>query len=677
MQLQRYWLSKFFIKNHVSLKVNHQGILLNNTLINWSEIDTFPHIESHFFFCSFNWQVNSIQHQFNWVSKKNALNAVKEAVIHWTKIKRKPLINLANSIKVKMNKGYLRKCTFDDIQRTAASQLIYWPKKIELFSFDKKTYQALQFLHLVVNWGDKHLVAFQNNYIDKQKSIYQNYFQSMESNPLTDKQQTACIVDEQNNLVLAGAGTGKTSAMVGRVGYLLNSNQATESDFLLLAFGTKAANEMKLRIEEKLNLQSIKVNTFHSLGLSIITSVESKPPNISELAASDIKKQNWIRFQFKQLLAQSDFKSKTQKYCQTFLNAHKTLDRNIDDISKSLSQLIGLYKLGLFDKKQLQTRLSQHKDHNQIKAELELLSPIYQLYQKHLLAHDEIDFEDMIIKAIHYVETNKFKSNWKHILVDEFQDISEPRARLVKTLKNQVAKASLFCVGDDWQAIYRFTGADVNLTTQFENYFGTTQTTALDKTFRFNNSISDIASTFVMQNPAQSHKKMLTHNLENKPKISLYQGDNEDKLNHILTEINNQAQPSLSIYILARYKFNLPDITLLNSMYNNLNIKIDTFHASKGNESDQVIILGLKSGKYGFPAEKKVSPLLDSLLPKPESFEHAEERRLFYVALTRAKHQVHLLYDANKPSQFVIELIDNNYAIEYNPISTSKLKEAV
>jgi len=680
MQLKRYWLSKFFIKNHVSLNINDKGILLDNDLFNWVDMDSFPHIESHFFFCSLNWQVNTQKYHFNWISNKTAKHAIDESIKHLSKIKREKLIHLVNSIKAKMSKGYLRKSTFTNIQNKAKTELNKWPTEIEQHSFDSAVYKSLEFLQLVVSWNKKHLIAFQDNYINKQKGIYQDYFHSIESNPLTEKQQVACIADEKNNLILAGAGTGKTSTMVGRVGYLLKSNQSVESDFLLLAFGKQAADEMKLRIKQKLKISSIKVNTFHSLGLSIITSIESKPPKISEFASSETKRQNWILAQLKQLLTQDDFKSKVESYTQGYLNASKGLESNIEEISKNLSQLIGLYKLALFDKQKFQYRLSQNKNQNQIKAELELLSPIYQLYQKYLLDNNEIDFEDMIIKAIHYVETNQFKSNWKHILVDEFQDISEPRARLINALKNQVSGSSLFCVGDDWQAIYRFTGADVSLTTKFESYFGETQVTALDKTFRFNNSISDIASKFVMQNPAQLHKDMLTHTQVNEPKITLHQGDNEDKLNHVLTEINDQTTSKQSVYILARYKFNLPDKTRLNQLnkaYNNLNIIADTFHASKGKESEHVIIVGLNNGKYGFPSQKPISPLLDCLLPKAEEFEHAEERRLFYVALTRTKHSVHLLSDIKKPSQFITELLEKNYMINYNQVPDTSLKEAV
>ena len=127
---------------------------------------------------------------------------------------------------------------------------------------------------------------------------------------------------------------------------------------------------------------------------------------------------------------------------------------------------------------------SPHKKH--LGIALELMMPLKDRYEKILIDQDEIDFDDMIGKALEYVLNESFKPCWKYIMVDEFQDISDPRARLVKALKDKTTNCSLFCVGDDWQAIYRFTGSDISFTTGFSDYFGVTQFTKLKKTFRFN-----------------------------------------------------------------------------------------------------------------------------------------------------------------------------------------------
>ena len=118
-----------------------------------------------------------------------------------------------------------------------------------------------------------------------------------------------------------------------------------------------------------------------------------------------------------------------------------------------------------------------------------------------------------------------------------------------------------------------------------------------------------------------------------------------------------------AVLILARFNFRKPDMSVLKRQYPKLQLQFMSVHASKGKEADYVIVLGLEKGKNGFPSEKTTHPLLELLLPKAEAFAHAEERRLFYVALTRAKQHVYLVSDANKASDFVRELMTNRYEI--------------
>src|SRR5690606_17388001 len=135
----------------------------------------------------------------------------------------------------------------------------------------------------------------------------------------------------------------------------------------------------------------------------------------------------------------------------------------------------------------------------------------------------------MIGKAIQYVREGRFRSSWRYILVDEFQDISESRARLIRYLRDAANECSLFCVGDDWQAIYRFTGSDLNFTTAFEKKFGATKITALDLAFRFNSGISDVATRFVLQNPAQVKKQLNSLSNVDHPAVSLLREDNRPR----------------------------------------------------------------------------------------------------------------------------------------------------
>ena len=327
-----------------------------------------------------------------------------------------------------------------------------------------------------------------------------------------------------------------------------------------------------------------------------------------------------------------------------------------------------------------------------MEAAIKLLQPIVEDYSAHLMEQGQIDFDDMIGKAIEYVRTGRFKSPWSFILVDEFQDISEPRARLVQYLKESADECSLYCVGDDWQAIYRFTGSDLSFTTDFEKVFGPTKITALDLTFRFNNSISDIASRFVLENPVQVKKQLLTHAQVSKPAVSILRADNRQRFNDsrpdsrlrkALKRIGEFASPRATVYLLGRYGFNLPDKAQMQSLrasVSGLRLEAHTMHASKGKEADYVIILGLENGKHGFPSQKVTHPLLDAMLPKLEAYPYAEERRLFYVALTRAKKRAYLIADMAVASNFVVELIERKYPVELDEFEASfaqKLFQAI
>jgi DNA helicase-4 len=186
----------------------------------------------------------------------------------------------------------------------------------------------------------------------------------------------------------------------------------------------------------------------------------------------------------------------------------------------------------------------------------------------------------------------------------------------------------------------------------------------LDKTFRFNNKIGEVAAKFVTQNPAQLEKTIHSHRVVDKPAVSLIKTNIEATgIYAALSAISQKHIGSASVLILARFHFKKPDISSFKRQYSQLNIQFMTVHAAKGKEADYVIILGLEHGKHGFPSEKATHPLLEMLLPKAENFKHAEERRLFYVALTRAKHHVYLISDGNKASCFIHELARDNYEI--------------
>lgn len=372
---------------------------------------------------------------------------------------------------------------------------------------------------------------------------------------------------------------------------------------------------------------------------------------------------------------------------QSLLDSLKETGR-ITVLAQLFSELISLYKAAYLNTHDEAEVIKRSADAKQTKQALALLKPIITSYNTHLQQCGEIDFEDMISKAISYVESGQFVSPWRYIMVDEFQDISHSRARLVKALRDSRKGCSVFAVGDDWQAIYRFSGADIKLTTQFKKYFGFTTEAQLDTTFRFNNKIAEVASAFISKNPAQLNKTITSLTQVTQPAVSILRRANTVVTTHhfhsVIPELSNGAIEDVlsaiyasvckptTVYFLARFWFQLPTHTDINAMqakYPLLKIQSQTFHAAKGKEAEYVVIIGLQKGKHGFPCEKVTPAIIDALLPEQESFPFAEERRLFYVALSRAKKRAYIIADMANASSFVTELIAE-YDVELNEFNT-------
>ncbi|RMS46727.1 UvrD/REP helicase [Pseudomonas amygdali pv. photiniae] len=351
----------------------------------------------------------------------------------------------------------------------------------------------------------------------------------------------------------------------------------------------------------------------------------------------------------------------------------------VSKFGEVLAQMLSLFKAANPSGPELLGLAENSSSPDQVRAALLLLAPLRDAYETHLASandgNGEVDFDDMINKAITYVEDAAFRSPWKYIVVDEFQDIAKSRAQLVQALRAKSNDTSLFCVGDDWQSIYRFAGSDIRYTSDFQARFGATAISELDKTYRFNNQIGDVASRFVMRNPQQLEKRITSHAEVPQPTVSLLRSSDaaEGVIDQIAERLSNIAKPGSSVYFLARFGFDLPKKDALSSLsrrFPQLTFKTDTIHRSKGKEADYVVLLGLKKGQFGLPSEKVTHPLVDALLPKAESHPHAEERRLFYVALTRARHRVYLPVDMRSCSPFVAELMSDGYSLDLDEFKT-------
>jgi DNA helicase-4 len=295
---------------------------------------------------------------------------------------------------------------------------------------------------------------------------------------------------------------------------------------------------------------------------------------------------------------------------------------------------------------------------------LELYWQIHAEWERRLAADQAVDFEDMLVQAADHLEAGNAVWPYDLIMVDEFQDVSRARARIVRGLVNTPGRF-LLAVGDDWQSINRFAGADLSVMTNFEAWFGRGYQLALTTTFRCTQTICDVARTFVSKNPNQLNKPMRSAHDDPGAPIRVVRADDvASALASYLGELSaavadgsiaSERSGVVNVDVLGRYGFERD--VLPRHLPSNLNVTFRTVHGSKGLEADYIVIPGMTTGIFGFPSNIADDPVLDLAMPAPESFAHAEERRLLYVALTRARRGVTLITPPLRMSPFVIELL--------------------
>ncbi len=649
---------------------------------------------------------------------------------------------------------------------------------------------VFEFYNYFNNGRKLYIDQFNDNFIKKETPVIKKILD--EKNIKNNYDQINAIAsDEDHTLLVAGAGTGKTTTILGKLVYLVERVKIKPEEILLLSFTRMAVEELNDRIKEKFDDVDIKAKTFHSFGQSIIAAVTGKKPSVAFKESAKNKFINeefnklledneylniaikYFAYYFKPVVLEPGFQSFDEyyKYIKTeenltflkekvksqqevmianflFLNGitydyeksykFETADRDYkqyrpdfflpeydiyiehfginrnnetrytrDEIknkehsaeyfkqmewkrelhNRNRTILIETYSYEFIEKnwqENLKKKLMEHgirlipKGETEVKEKLgktiyvkkivelfdtflglsksngysiedihnkiisrdiareilffKLFKSIYKSYEKYLKINESIDFHDMLINATNFVNNGKFKAGFKYIIIDEFQDFSVSKYNLIKALCTQNQDAKLFCVGDDWQSIFRFTGSDISLMTEFENKFGFTKKDQLIITNRFNDNLARVTNKFILRNPHQIIKEVRSLNNTESNNIEILSKNKNDNIDTILREIlntlnnkNDSKKKKPSVYILGRYQYNSPPmLDEYKNEFKKLNIQFLTIHSSKGLESDYVIILDVVSGRSGFPTGIDDDPILNIVLSEDEYYPHAE-----------------------------------------------------
>ncbi len=608
-----------------------------------------------------------------------------------------------------------------------------------------------------------------DNYLD-------NIFNELNLNiKLDDEQKKVVLNDSKNCLVIAGAGSGKTTVISAKVKYLIDIKNINQNEILVISFTRESVNDLKKQIIDGLKLE-ISIQTFHKLALSIIgkdtlykicdnlenilniyflrdiyfTSnylnylnylytfiynqnknnfkINNKVlvTNLEEIAIINFLNLAKIKFKYK-IINFNNIISKFILYIENNIIVinylikykRKIKKKNIYNIIKGndailnlrkILEKIGIYKYDIVENNDFEylkflniccsfincykvnnineiffsSLIKKYEKNYQISLFLNVIFNAYKYYTNHNKINHILDFNDIINKAIEKLKREKF-TKYKYVIIDEFQDISKNRLEIIKYLSKY--KANIIACGDDWQAIFGFAGSDVNLFIDFPKIIKNCKVLKITNTYRNSKQLIDISGNFIMKNNHQLKKELMSEKNLDKPIIINFYNDKTDiakLIYNIILNIFNKCSSS-SILILGRYKFSINKIidkeyfdlknNRLICLKENINITFLTVHSSKGLTFDETIILDMDNNIYGFPSQ--ITDNLElSILKCKDKFYLEEERRLFYVALTRTRGHNYLFSSIDKISPYIYELL-NLKGIEVINHTKNKIKKNI
>jgi len=502
-----------------------------------------------------------------------------------------------------------------------------------------------------------------------------------------DSEQEDIVLDESKYLlVTAGAGSGKTLTILGKINYLIKYKHILPSDILCISFTRASAISLKEKILKEFKI-NMSVYTFHKLSLEIL-----KQNNIAfEIADSNTLENIIHEFflvivlhfdkQMKDILQSFNIKPK-KNIKEQYNKFYKYNYDKIQMLERLISTFLHLFKCNKFAIENFNEFLYRTK--KQIfninkKKEITLILlclNIYLIYQQYLGENKEIDFDDMIIDATKLIQEKGILQRYKYIIIDEYQDTSYIRFELIKAIIEKTG-AKLMAVGDDFQSIYRFTGCDVSLFLNFQKYFPNSKIMKIENTYRNSNQLVEVASKFILKNYNQIKKNLKSNKHLEKPIRVVYYDNIKKQFLKLILKIYNDTNRSIlllgrnnnDVHMILSDELKLnEDGTIIYKLNPSIKMYYLTMHKSKGLEEENVVIINLENKLLGIPNKIKDDKILNLVNRSYDKFPYSEERRLFYVALTRTKNYVYLLVPNKGKSFFVKELLQNKKHIEIEKI---------
>ncbi len=351
----------------------------------------------------------------------------------------------------------------------------------------------------------------------------------------------------------------------------------------------------------------------------------------------------------------------------------------IDEFLKTVMRLQSMMKGEDIEPSSLLEK-SLKSEHERIRVFYELAIPIIQEYKKYCTNKSYVDFDDLIILTVKLLKENEdvrelYRSKFKYLMVDEFQDVNGLQVKLLDLLLKP--DNQLFCVGDDWQSIYGFRGSNVDYIVNFESHYKDCEIHKLDVNYRSTQTIVGASNEVIKHNKNQISKDVRAFN-EMPSKIQIYRAKSteDDGVEFLIDKVRQLYDSGLGkddiLVLYRRSKMFSPYLEALKQ--NRLFVSSKTIHASKGLEAKAVFIIGLTEGNGGFPDIWLDDAIFRVVKDIKYDILLEEERRLFYVAITRAKDELFLITELGNESSFVDEIPQHFYQVNKPVIKNAEIQ---
>lgn len=523
---------------------------------------------------------------------------------------------------------------------------------------------------------EEYLVKLNELWLQKEEKNCDLLLRDIQGYSLDDLQRRVVLTDEIHQLVIAGAGSGKSLTIIGKIRYLVERLNISPSEIIVLSFTNDSTKSLQKSIDKTFKYP-IRIYTFHRLALHILRKNSHYPYRVAPADLLEYLIEEYFQttiflypkmmkgllryleihyFPFSPTYSYHHFLPKEervlfQKLIVKFIRLFKTNAYSLEDFIHFFSQ----------NKKSFSLRKREKQ-----KTFLSFAYLFYHLYENELSSQGEIDFDDMIRLATDSVLKKGMPFSCRYLIIDEYQDSSLVRVKLVQAIL-KMTQAKFMAVGDDFQSIYRFTGCDLSIFLHFERYFPHPIVMKIEKTYRNSQELVTVAGSFVMKNPHQLSKNLQAMKRLKQPIRLIYYQNAVRTFKKVVKEVYHSFQTAIlvlgrnnrDIYSSIDQEFRYDEKTgkLIYLPYQEIPLRYLTVHKSKGLEEDNVILLHVAEGKMGFPNQIEDSDVLKFVSLEEENYRFSEERRLFYVALTRTKNYVYLLIPKGKESCFVRELV--------------------